>query len=59
MEKYTLEFLRSTFEEHSEKYMANPTFNSDEFNLPCALKTIVEELIALKLGDKEETEQEK
>ncbi len=46
--KYTLEYLSNLFEEHSREFSSNPHNTQDDFDLPLALKLMVDELIVLR-----------
>lgn len=48
MEEYEMGYLRDIFDEHGKEFMNSPNFNSDDFNLPVALKSMVEEIIRLR-----------
>jgi hypothetical protein len=50
MEKYELDFLVEEFGKHGNEFCASPHYKSEDFNLPIALKTLVEELQTLKAG---------
>jgi len=48
MERYDMGYLRDIFDEHGKEFMRSDTYNSDDFNLPAALKSMIEEIIRLR-----------
>lgn len=48
MERYELDYLAEVFKDHSEEFMKSPHYKSEDFNLPCAFKSIIEEIIGLR-----------
>lgn len=56
MERYEMGYLVDIFEDHGKEFMGSEYYNSEDFNLPIALKSMVEEIIRLrqKVGELEE-----
>ena len=49
MEKYELEYLSAEFKRHSDELVSRGDYLREDFNLPIAVKTLVDELMDLKV----------